>query len=162
MTEPTTRAAGASLPSDEPPTTDRRRVLALGGLIAAGGALAATACAPAEQEPEQRQPATPGSPPVDSGASGAGIRAEDVPVAGGVVLPGVAVVTQPEAGQFKAFSPVCTHQGCEVGEVSAEGIVCPCHFSVFSITDGAVVEGPAEQPLAELPASEADGMINIG
>jgi Rieske Fe-S protein len=58
------------------------------------------------------------------------------------------VVTQPTAGSFKAFTAVCTHQGCTVGSVSGGAIHCPCHGSAFSIKDGSVVNGPATQPLA--------------
>ena len=58
------------------------------------------------------------------------------------------VVTQPTKGDFKAFSAVCTHQGCLV-ETSSEGdIPCPCHGSKFSLDDGSPVSGPASSPLA--------------
>ena len=76
----------------------------------------------------------------------------DVPVGGGVVLAEHRiVVTQPAPGAFAAFSAVCTHQACLVGEV-AEGVVsCPCHGSRFAVADGAVVRGPARQPLRRVP-----------
>jgi Rieske Fe-S protein len=58
------------------------------------------------------------------------------------------VVTQPTEGDFKAFSAVCTHQGCLV-ESSPEGeIPCPCHSSRFSLDDGSPLSGPATASLA--------------
>ncbi len=61
------------------------------------------------------------------------------------------MVTQPSAGTYKAFSSKCTHQGCAVGSVANGVIVCPCHNSEFSVTDGSVKKGPATRPL---PAAE--------
>jgi len=60
------------------------------------------------------------------------------------------VITQPEAGTFKAFTAVCTHAGCIVNTVSGGTINCPCHGSKFSIKDGSVVNGPASSPLAPI------------
>jgi Rieske Fe-S protein len=57
------------------------------------------------------------------------------------------VVTQPTAGTFVGLSAVCTHKGCVVNKVADGTIDCPCHGSKFSITDGAVVNGPATSPL---------------
>jgi Rieske Fe-S protein len=57
------------------------------------------------------------------------------------------VITQPQSGSFKAFSAICTHEGCFVSSVSNGTINCPCHGSKFSITDGSVVHGPATRPL---------------
>jgi Rieske Fe-S protein len=72
------------------------------------------------------------------------------------------VITQPVKGEFKAFSAICTHQGCPVGEVTDGRVVCPCHGSAFSIEDGSVVNGPAESPLAEEPISVNGGDITLG
>jgi Rieske Fe-S protein len=82
-------------------------------------------------------------------ASAAPIKTSDVPVGGGTVFQDQqVVVTQPKAGEFKAFSAFCTHAQCWVTTVSDGAINCPCHGSRFSITDGSVVNGPALQPLA--------------
>jgi Rieske Fe-S protein len=74
--------------------------------------------------------------------------AADVPVGGCFVVSGAkVVVTQPSEGDFKAFTAVCTHQGCLV-ESSTEGdIPCPCHSSKFKLDDGSPISGPATVPL---------------
>jgi len=80
-----------------------------------------------------------------------------VPVDGGKILADKKIViTQPAAGTFKAFTAVCTHQGCTVGSISGGAIHCPCHGSAFSIKDGSVVNGPAASPLASV-AIKVDG-----
>ena len=84
----------------------------------------------------------------------------DVPVGSGVVLPDLeVVVTQPTEGSFLAFSSICTHQGCPVDTVSGDEILCPCHGSVFSTTDGSVVEGPASEPLPSYDVEVAGGQV---
>jgi Rieske Fe-S protein len=73
----------------------------------------------------------------------------EVPEGGGKIIDGKNIVlTQPQAGSFKAFTAVCTHQGCIVNSVADGTIDCPCHGSKFSIKDGSVVNGPATSPLA--------------
>ncbi|GAA1874293.1 Rieske (2Fe-2S) protein [Lapillicoccus jejuensis] len=93
------------------------------------------------------------------GASGPSVATADVPVGGGKILDGV-VVTQPTQGQFKAFSSVCTHQGCPVTQIQGTSIECMCHGSKFDIATGAVVQGPATQPLAAKTATvEGDKVV---
>ena len=83
-----------------------------------------------------------------SAAGGATAKTADIPVGGGKIFADIqAVVTQPTAGEFKAFSSICTHQSCPVAAVT-DTINCDCHGSKFSITDGSVVNPPATQPLA--------------
>jgi len=72
----------------------------------------------------------------------------DVPEGGGIIA-GDYVITQPTAGTFKAFSKVCTHQGCDVSKVDGGVIICPCHNSEFSIQNGTPQSGPARQKLPE-------------
>ena len=86
----------------------------------------------------------------------------DVPVGGGKIYTAEkVVVTQPTQGQFKAFSAICTHQGCPVSKIEGEDIDCTCHGSKFSIKDGSVVEGPATQPLDALTVSTDGGRITV-
>ena len=85
--------------------------------------------------------------------SGAAVLAStaSVPVGGGKILTAQQIViTQPTAGSYKAFTAVCTHQGCIVSTVADGTIDCPCHGSKFSVKDGSVVNGPAPSPLASV------------
>lgn len=103
------------------------------------------------------------SPEVSGTPTGELTRTSDVPVGGGTIFKDrKVVVTQPEAGEFKAFSAVCTHAGCIVASVSDGTINCACHGSKFSITDAAVEAGPATRPLpAEQITVEGDS-IRLG
>ncbi|WEO98297.1 Rieske (2Fe-2S) protein [Streptomyces sp. FXJ1.172] len=72
----------------------------------------------------------------------------EIPEGGGKVFKEQkVVVTQPSKGDFKAFSAICTHEGCTVSRVADGTIDCPCHGSKFHIADGAVAHGPAARPL---------------
>jgi Rieske Fe-S protein len=71
------------------------------------------------------------------------------------------VVTQPDAGNFKAFSAICTHLGCLVSKVSDGAIYCPCYGSTFNIADGSVIIGPATQPLPPKNITEKDGVLTL-
>jgi hypothetical protein len=48
--------------------------------------------------------------------------------------------------QIIAFDDICTHRGCSLSEGPLDGVLitCPCHNSVFNVTDGKVVAGPAQ------------------
>ncbi len=75
-------------------------------------------------------------------------KTTEVPVGGGKIVPAArVVVTQPKPGRFKGFSAVCTHQGCLLSQITDGAIVCPCHYSEFSVKDGSVLTGPASSPL---------------
>lgn len=91
------------------------------------------------------------------------VAAARVPRGGGVVLAEQkVVVTQPSAGEFKAFSAICTHQNCPVTEVTKEAIVCRCHGSRFSIEDGSVTNPPARKALPAVAVKVQDGNVVRG
>lgn len=139
------------------PLSRRAVVAGVGGVAAAGlltacGASTATAPAPVPAAPPPAPSAAPSAAALASAAS--------IPVGGGTVFADKdVVVTQPTAGEFKAFSATCTHQGCKVKSVADGVIVCPCHGSKFAIADGAVTAGPAKSPLPEKSVSVEGGSI---
>jgi nitrite reductase/ring-hydroxylating ferredoxin subunit len=83
------------------------------------------------------------------GAQGSALATtSEIPVGSGKIFTSEkVVVTQPNSGDFKAFSAICTHMGCIVSTISNGTIDCPCHGSQYSISTGAVVGGPAPSPL---------------
>ena len=82
--------------------------------------------------------------------SGALGKTSDVPVGGArIYADEKVVVSQPSAGQFKAFSNVCTHRQCAITKLDGAEIECGCHGSRFKVEDGSVVDGPASDPLEE-------------
>ncbi len=83
-----------------------------------------------------------------------------VPQGSGVVRGGF-VITQPTAGRFKAFSNICTHQGCPINQVNGNKITCNCHGSEFSIADGSVLRGPAVQPLPKMKISVDGSNLDV-
>lgn len=64
-----------------------------------------------------------------------------------------------EQGQLHAIRLVCTHLGCTVN-VSPQGMSCPCHGSEFTST-GAVVKGPATEPLEQLRLEQHDSLLRV-
>jgi Rieske Fe-S protein len=90
------------------------------------------------------------------------VATSKVPVGGGVILEDADyVVTQPSKGSYKAFSKICTHQGCTVSEVGNGVIHCDCHGSEYSIKDGSVTNPPAPKPLAEAKAKVFEGKVYV-
>ncbi|AZQ33774.1 Rieske (2Fe-2S) protein [Streptomyces cyaneochromogenes] len=121
-------------------------------LIATGGAGAAALVAGCGDSGDNGDAST--STPTSTTSPGQGgeelATTDDIPVGGGTIFKDQeVVVTQPEQGEFKAFSAICTHQRCTVSTVADGTINCPCHGSKFNITDGSVANPPATKPLPE-------------
>ena len=123
----------------------RRALLVAGG---AGTALALAACAPGD--------ASSGGGTGSGGGTSSGTTTgteianlSDIPVGGAVAVMlngSQVIVSQPTAGEVVAFSAICTHQGCIVVP-EKKGLTCPCHQSLFDTATGAVLQGPATDPL---------------
>lgn len=125
----------------------RRTVLAGSGLVLASLAVAACSSSEPAVEPTASESTVPEpSNSADSSGGGQVLAATSaVAVGGGVVVSSPPIViTQPSAGQFNGFTAICPHQGCLVSRVEDNEIICPCHGSRFSGTDGSVITGPAE------------------
>jgi Rieske Fe-S protein len=146
------------------PHPSRRRVLAIAAVTGAGGALLAACGGDDTAGTEPAGPGGDGSTPAGTGSAGgpgtALVATSKVPVKGGVILEKQRiVVTQPDAGTFKAFSAVCTHQACTVGSVKDNVISCPCHGSAYHATDGSVKNGPATRGLTAVPVTVDGGEV---
>ncbi len=61
---------------------------------------------------------------------------------------------------FRAFTSVCTHEGCDVDAFATGRIRCPCHGSQYDVS-GQVVMGPAPLPLRRFSASRSGNTLTI-
>ena len=76
-------------------------------------------------------------------------------------LGGVKIAVANVAGTFHAFGNICTHRQCPLskGELEETRVTCPCHGSQFDVTTGAVLQGPAQDPVGTFPTRvEADAL----
>jgi len=66
-------------------------------------------------------------------------------------------------GAWHAFEAWCTHAECPLtdGWVEGHAIRCSCHGSLFDVRDGAVLEGPAEEPLRTFPTRVVEGRVEV-
>jgi Rieske Fe-S protein len=148
--------------TDSGRTTSRRAVV--GGIVGLGVATPLLAACGSSADDSagggsDGSGSSGGSSTTSKGAIG---KTTDIPVGGGKIFNAEkVVVTQPTQGDFKAFSAVCTHQGCVVAEIKGEDIDCNCHGSKFSIKDGSVVNGPATKGLEKLTAKVTGTDITI-
>ncbi|MEU7133731.1 Rieske (2Fe-2S) protein [Streptomyces sp. NPDC046261] len=132
-----------------------RRTVLRGAALAGAAGLGVTACAGGGTG-GTRGPAVP-TAPVDLGAAG------EVPVGGArLYREQRLVVSQPAAGQYKAFSAVCTHAGCVADKIEDGKVSCPCHGSTFDATTGKVLQGPASVPLPAVPVKADGGKLIAG
>jgi Rieske Fe-S protein len=154
-------------------------LVGLAGAVSAcgsGGSSSSSAATTAGAPPATAgaSPATAGAGSAPSSAAGGGgssagaqgsalATTSEIPVGSGKIFTSEkVVVTQPNSGDFKAFSAVCTHMGCLVSTISNGTIDCPCHGSQYSISTGAVVGGPAPSPLAAQTIKVTGSNIFLG
>jgi Rieske Fe-S protein len=140
-----------------PPSSSRRTVLGGAAVLGAGAVLAACG-GPSTPSNDATGTSTAGG---SSGETSLG-KASAVPVGSGIIVAAAkAVVTQPVAGEYRAFDYTCTHKGCPVSKIAGETISCLCHGSQFSAKDGSVLKGPATTGLAALAVTEKNGELFV-
>ena len=142
--------AAATAEADSSARVFSRRATLITGAVASGALLASCA------EGDSNVIAPEGTVEVGS-ASAVGVGKAARLTHGSTTV----IVSQPSSGEYKAFSTVCTHQGCQVQVQDSNRIVCPCHGSEFAVADGSVVHGPAESPLASYPVQVKGGKIFV-
>jgi Rieske Fe-S protein len=123
------------------PAVSRRTALSLGGATASVVVLAA--CAAPSTPPTSGGGEKAPAEPTEAGSL------KELPVGGTATadLEGTPILlSRPSDGEVKAFSAICTHQGCVV----AADFNCPCHGSMFDPATGKPTQGPAQDPLPEL------------
>jgi len=66
-------------------------------------------------------------------------------------------------GRFYAIDNDCPHEGCPLadGELDGYELTCGCHGSRFDVRSGAVLGGPALDPVASVPVRVEDGRILV-
>ena len=67
------------------------------------------------------------------------------------------------SGAFYAFGDTCTHRQCSLaeGELEETTVTCRCHGSMFDVTSGAVLQGPAQEPVEIYQTRVEDGSLKI-
>ena len=165
---PTTDRQAAELAAegiDRSEGIDRRTVIRSAGIVGVGVVGAATLAACGGGSDTTATPAgsaAAGGAAAGGGSAGDVIKAADIPVGGGKVFDATkVVVTQPKAGEFKAFSAICTHKGCTVAGVANGTISCPCHGSTYDAATGQVTGGPAPSPLPPKTVTVKGGSITV-
>ncbi|NMR19990.1 Rieske (2Fe-2S) protein [Cellulomonas fimi] len=92
-------------------------------------------------------------------------KLDDIPVGGAISATAhdgtPIILAQPTAGTVAGLSAICTHQGCTVAPENSE-LACPCHGSRFALPDGAVLNGPAEEPLPPFAVKVENGEVLAG
>jgi nitrite reductase/ring-hydroxylating ferredoxin subunit/uncharacterized membrane protein len=80
-----------------------------------------------------------------------------------VVAEGRQVMLYRHDGTLYAIDDVCSHAGGLLSRCPVEVLTatCPLHGSRFSLTDGVVVRGPANQPQPVLPTRVRNGWIEV-
>lgn len=70
------------------------------------------------------------------------------------------VAVNVDGTNIRAFTSICTHQGCDINSFQNGAMRCPCHGSSFD-TRGEVVTGPATLALTEYTVARTGNTVTI-
>lgn len=81
----------------------------------------------------------------------------------GVELDGRHIAVYHLDGTYYATDDICTHQHAFMSEGYVEDgcVECPLHQALFDIRTGAVVDGPADEPLKTYPVKREGDRILV-
>jgi nitrite reductase/ring-hydroxylating ferredoxin subunit len=93
-------------------------------------------------------------------------KIDDVPPGSATVVEvkGIDIALINSGGEIYAIGNECTHAGGSLGDgelVEENQIECPLHGSVFDITSGEVVVGPADEPVPSFPTKVENGVVSV-
>lgn len=76
---------------------------------------------------------------------------------------GIRIAVAKVSGAVYAFDNTCTHLQCSLAEGRLEGsvVTCPCHGSKFDVTTGAVLRGPAQEPVRSYPVEFENDRLQV-
>ena len=114
-----------------------------------------TTAATTSRVPPSTAAPTPTAEPTPAGTVVAAVA--DIPADGGLIVssPQGDLILALDGGTVVAHSATCTHQGAII---AGDGL-CPRHGSLFDVVTGAVLNGPAQSPLAAVTVAVAGGQV---
>ena len=75
---------------------------------------------------------------------------------------GKIIVVRTGEASFVAFSAICTHKrGIVKYDEAKKQFECPRHHSKFDASNGNVLHGPADDPLAQYPAKGTSASVTV-
>jgi nitrite reductase/ring-hydroxylating ferredoxin subunit/uncharacterized membrane protein len=76
---------------------------------------------------------------------------------------GVRIMLYKKDEELYALSDRCSHRGCplHLGQVNDLMVECSCHGSIFRLSDGRVVRGPATVPAPSYEVRCQDGKVEV-
>jgi nitrite reductase/ring-hydroxylating ferredoxin subunit len=76
---------------------------------------------------------------------------------------GVRIMLYKKGEELYALSDRCSHRGCplHLGQVNDLMVECSCHGSIFRLSDGGVVRGPATVPAPSYEVRCQDGKVEV-
>jgi nitrite reductase/ring-hydroxylating ferredoxin subunit/uncharacterized membrane protein len=76
---------------------------------------------------------------------------------------GVRIMLYKKGEELYALSDRCSHRGCplHLGQANDLMVECSCHGSIFRLSDGGVVRGPATMPAPSYEVRCQDGKVEV-